>query len=181
MCEKTETVYSLNNYYLEQIAALTLQSKGAMAVVMHLARQMNEENIVYCHRDELCDATGGKLRSVTAWITSLQKYGFIYVVRKDKDGWEFAVNPALIVKGTPDKNRTYPMWPKDLFITGPVMDSHSLSIFHIFLSFHFFSLYPKVCNHCTLCFVFFWLALNRATIAQFSPRSPPAYNRRNHA
>lgn len=124
MCEKTEAVYSLNNYYLEQIAALTLQSKGAMAVVMHLARQMNEENIVYCHRDELCDATGGKLRSVTAWITSLQKHGFIYVVRKDKDGWEFAVNPALIVKGTPDKNRAYPMWPKDLFITGPVMDSH---------------------------------------------------------
>jgi hypothetical protein len=30
----------------------------------------------------------------------------------------------LIVKGTPDKNRAYPMWPKDLFITGPVMDSH---------------------------------------------------------
>ena len=124
MCDKSKAAYSINNYYIEQIVALTLQSKGAWTIVMYLAGQMNDENIVYCRRDALCEATGGKLRSVTSWITALQKYGFIYVVRKDKEGWEFAVNPALIVRGIPDKDRKYPMWPQGLTITGPVMESH---------------------------------------------------------
>ena len=93
MCDKSKTAYSINNYYIEQIVALTLQSKGAWTIVMYLAGQMNDENIVYCRRDALCEATGGKLRSVTSWITALQKYGFIYVVRKDKD--------ALISYGVP--------------------------------------------------------------------------------